>query len=128
MNVRIIAKKAYEFKTDDTPDKVLKVKVDPFVVTSVPDWVIKTDLFKLAQKSGNVELMSDITQEMSLSEIEELQELAKFYNIKNYKNMKLATLKEKVADAKAKAEEQTTNGVHSGEPPEYENDTEEEQN
>lgn len=101
MSVRIITKKSYEFSAMEKSGEIKRIKTEPFIVATVPEWVTSHDLFKLAQKSGNAEIVGDTSKDISISEIEELQEKAKEYGIKNYKNMKLDTLRVRVAEIEA---------------------------
>lgn len=50
--MRIRAEKAFLFKGDDE-----NIKINPNEVKDLPDWVGKTDLFKLAKKDGSVSVL-----------------------------------------------------------------------
>ena len=114
--MRVLAKKAYEFALRvPGKGKVQSVKVEPFIVTTVPDWAENDGMFQAAQKSGNI---SVIQPQATVSvNVAELFKQATDAGIKDPDKMTLAQLQEAMTNIIAD-KPQATEGMNADKPQE----------
>lgn len=55
--VKLIAKKKIGFRNPDDTSKI--VVAEPFVFSTLPDWVAKDPFYELAQQDGTIEVAND---------------------------------------------------------------------
>lgn len=72
--MRVYSEKTFLFK--DRDEKVLVRNKD---IIDVPDWIASTDLFKLAEKSGDIQIINSSTKQ---KEVENNKKNKKQENIK----------------------------------------------
>ena len=113
----IIAKKSYEFSTPNKGKGRLCVKVEPYIMVTVPDWVEKDGMFQAAQKAGNI---SVIPSKVSIAKdaFDVLAKQATESGVKDPGNMTMDQLQKAVNETSSKepqtSEESPADGEAAG--------------